>query len=107
MNVFRKFTLSIFLIFTMSYVSSGYTESLLVANPDYETKLLSAQTGNRLNSRVIKLGIIAYNNAVKQGIVRRRLLTIVDFSAPSTEKRFWVFDLNTHRVLFNKLVAHG
>lgn len=36
-----------------------------------------------------------------------RVLALVDFSLPSTAKRLWVFDLNSHDVLFEEWVAHG
>jgi L,D-transpeptidase catalytic domain len=35
------------------------------------------------------------------------ILTIVDFSQPSSQKRLYVVDLENKRVLFNTLVAHG
>jgi hypothetical protein len=35
------------------------------------------------------------------------LFTVIDYSKPSTEKRLWVFDLGTRRLLFHELVAHG
>jgi hypothetical protein len=38
---------------------------------------------------------------------RRDVLTIIDFTLPSTAKRLWVIDMAAHRVLFNTLVAHG
>lgn len=34
-------------------------------------------------------------------------LTLIDYSRPSTERRLWVFDLETGRMLFSELVAHG
>jgi L,D-transpeptidase catalytic domain len=34
-------------------------------------------------------------------------LTVIDYSRPSTEKRLWVFDLRTRRLLYRELVAHG
>ena len=37
----------------------------------------------------------------------KQLLTVVDFDLPSTEKRLWVVDLASHKVLFHTLVAHG
>ena len=32
---------------------------------------------------------------------------MIDYTKPSTEPRFWVFDLNHTGVLFEELVAHG
>ncbi|MEO8503963.1 MAG: murein L,D-transpeptidase catalytic domain family protein [Acidobacteriota bacterium] len=35
------------------------------------------------------------------------VLALVDYSLPSSEKRLWLFDLDTERLLFHELVAHG
>ena len=35
------------------------------------------------------------------------IVTIVDFSKPSSEKRLFIIDLRNYRVLFNTWVAHG
>lgn len=37
----------------------------------------------------------------------RDILTIIDFTLPSTEKRMWVIDLNKRELLYHSLVAHG
>jgi len=39
--------------------------------------------------------------------VRQDVLAIIDYTKPSTEPRFWVFDLVHSRVLFHELTAHG
>jgi L,D-transpeptidase catalytic domain len=38
---------------------------------------------------------------------RDDLLTVIDYSLPSTKKRLWVLDLEKGEVLFHELVAHG
>lgn len=40
-------------------------------------------------------------------IMNKSIISIVDFSLPSTEKRLFVIDLNHYKILFNTLVAHG
>jgi hypothetical protein len=43
----------------------------------------------------------------KKGIFKKDMLTLIDFSLSSNEKRLWVIDLATKTILFNSLVAHG
>lgn len=38
---------------------------------------------------------------------RKDILTFIDFSKPSTDKRLWVIDMARRTVLFNSHVAHG
>ena len=42
-----------------------------------------------------------------KGIITKDILTLIDFSLPSTSKRLWVIDLATNTILFNTLVSHG
>jgi hypothetical protein len=37
----------------------------------------------------------------------KSILTVIDYSKPSTEKRFYVIDLANKRLLYNCFVAHG
>ena len=43
----------------------------------------------------------------ERAVPRPDLLTIIDYSLPSTEPRLWVVDRSRRRVLFHELVAHG
>lgn len=38
---------------------------------------------------------------------KRELLTLIDFSRPSTAKRLFVFDMRERKVLFSSVVSHG
>jgi len=54
---------------------------------------------------VERLALTAY--ACGRPLFAGRLLTIIDYSLPSTERRLWVIDVPSRRVVFNELVAHG
>ncbi len=41
------------------------------------------------------------------GVVKKDILTVVDYSLTSNEKRMWIIDLASKKVLFNDFVAHG
>jgi len=73
-------------------------------------KLVSslAKQAPSLKKSVIRLALGASDCAAERGLVKRRdLLTVIDYSLPSTQPRLFVFDLATHKVLFRELVAHG
>lgn len=71
-----------------------------------EFQILKPQAGN-ISDKVLKLSLIAYLNAEKQGYTNKQVMTVIDYSLPSTEKRLWVFDLRRGRTLFNTWVSHG
>ncbi|MBN1683924.1 MAG: murein L,D-transpeptidase catalytic domain family protein [Gammaproteobacteria bacterium] len=70
-----------------------------------ETKILN-QAPN-LKPAVLNTAMRAYQHACKMGLDHQGMLTIIDYSLPSTEKRLWVIDLNKNRVLDYTLVANG
>jgi L,D-transpeptidase catalytic domain len=61
-----------------------------------------------LDARVIHLALGAVTCAREAGaVLNDQLLTVIDYSKPSTEPRLWVLDLARERVLFEERVAHG
>jgi len=55
-----------------------------------------------------RLAYIGYAELMNKGTIRQKgLLTIVDFSKPSTEERLYVIDMDQQKVLIRSLVAHG
>lgn len=71
-----------------------------------EVRIIKSQSSN-LNEQVVRLSLKAYLNARKRGLDNKELLTIIDYSQPSTEKHLWVIDLRNNRLLFNTWVSHG
>ncbi|HUO86403.1 MAG TPA: murein L,D-transpeptidase catalytic domain family protein [Thermoanaerobaculia bacterium] len=65
-------------------------------------------TADGLDPNVVALAEHAIARAGDRGLVdAARTLTVIDYSLPSTEKRLWVFDLESRELLFHELVAHG
>ena len=61
-----------------------------------------------LSPQVLAMALDAVSCARARGIEGKdNLLTVIDYSLPSTEPRLWVLDLENGRVLFHELVAHG
>jgi hypothetical protein len=58
-------------------------------------------------SEALELALRAYRCAQARGLVTEPILTLIDYSRPSTERRLWVLDLDTGEVRFHELVAHG
>ncbi len=61
-----------------------------------------------LDTNVLRLALRAAACAREAGSVSAdRLLTVIDYSRPSTLPRLWVLDLEREQVLFEERVAHG
>src|SRR3990167_3885251 len=60
-----------------------------------------------LNTAILKLSLNAYTKVRKKGYDNKQLLTVIDYSKPSTEKRLRAFDLKHNRLLMNTWVSHG
>ena len=61
-----------------------------------------------LRTDVLRLALDATHCAEERGLVKRKnLLTVIDYSLPSSQPRLFVFDLMSHKLLFRELVAHG
>ena len=61
-----------------------------------------------LRSEILKMALQAAHAAAQRGLIQRQeLLTVIDYSLPSTQPRLFVFDLVSRKLLFRELVAHG
>lgn len=82
-------------------------EEMIVAKADsiYDTLHL-LQAG--LQEEAFELAYEGYYKLLEQGRMSKKdVLTIADFSKPSSEKRLYVIDMEEGKILFQTLVAHG
>jgi hypothetical protein len=72
------------------------------------TAVFAAEKNASINTDVSELAFSAASCAVRAGAVADpHTLTVIDYSKPSTEKRLFVYDLNSKAVLYSEYVAHG
>jgi hypothetical protein len=67
-----------------------------------------AQGAEGLSPKILRAALDAMSGARARGVSGRDdLLTVIDYSLPSSRPRLWVLDLAKGKVLFHELVAHG
>lgn len=76
-----------------------------LAAPSLESTLLSLAP--TLRPQALHAALSAWQSLTSRGEAVRPILTVIDYSLPSTAKRMWVFDLASRTLLFHELVAHG
>lgn len=78
------------------------------AGPSLEAGAL-ARVAERAGLRrtVLMQALAARARVLASGLAARPVLTVIDYSLPSRERRLWVLDLTHGRVLAHELVAHG
>lgn len=88
--------------------SVNTTETTLTDTQVIYKALEKENTVSMPSKEAFTLALKGFNNLKSMpGKVKKDILTVIDFSLPSTQKRLWVIDLSTNKVLFNDWVAHG
>lgn len=65
------------------------------------------QQAPNLKANTLQSALNAYEKTQQRGMNKKSILTVIDFTMPSTAKRMWVIDMRSNKVLVNDLVAHG
>ena len=61
-----------------------------------------------LARKAFDLALNGYNKLLKKRLIRNKnIITVIDFSKPSDQKRLFVIDLKNKKVVYQSLVAHG
>ena len=114
--IYKSIPLLMFLLMSFtsnenSRVSIKLLEKTVISNIDSNAESIYCD----LNSNNLELPKIeGFSEAIKgfyllkeKGVVKKDILTLIDFSLSSNTKRLWVIDLVSKKILFNSLVAHG
>lgn len=103
-NIYSFFIFFAFLI-SLSGFNNNYGISNLEQKPtDNEQLYKDCKLEGIIDYKVFA---IAINGFGKMNLKSKEIITIIDFSKPSTAKRFFVIDLKSKTLLFNCYTAHG
>jgi hypothetical protein len=95
---------------TIQLLITGLLLSLLLPRGACATELLDRLLEQAPDAppQVLTLALEARDCAAELGAApSASRLAVVDYSRPSTERRLWLFDLQTRRLLHAEYVAHG
>ena len=107
----RNILISIFLVcsgFVVPAMAPSFASGMLVHSPSEVDECAnlyeSMQLDGVVNYKAFRQAVEGYRKIENR---HRDILTLIDFSKPSTEKRLYVFDMKNRKMLFNSLVSHG
>jgi hypothetical protein len=84
-------------------ITKQSSENTLSAKELYDSLRIES-----LPYKVFELAYTGYSKIKEQRKLERpEIITIIDYTKSSTEKRLYVIDLLSKRLIFNELVAHG
>jgi len=90
---------------TVSNTISDFMPALPSAVSVYDSLKLNL---GGLNRKAVEMAQKGFDKLKEQGVILNdSIISIIDFSLPSTEKRLYVVDLKNYEVLYNTYVAHG
>lgn len=78
--------------------------------PPESYSVYNSLKGNRFempSKELYLTGLLGFYDLKLKGMVEKDILTLIDYSLPSTSKRLWVIDLSTNTILYHTLVSHG
>jgi hypothetical protein len=119
--IYKTFLASVFIIFSYAFngkaldirkiTTNKNIASVLKSNVDVKVEIvysaLQANSFQLPKQECFAEALKGFYALKEKGLVKRDILTLVDFSLSSNAKRLWIIDLSTNEVLFQSLVAHG
>jgi hypothetical protein len=89
-----------------SYLNSGNENPISINKPNIYDSLKLGTLG--LSRQAYDYALKGFNYLLYLGkLANNNIISIVDFSEPSSKKRLFIIDLKNYKILFNTYVAHG
>lgn len=85
--------------------SSPVTPMTLISNSEEALDLIQSKNASLPSTQALQAALEGYEKLHTK--LKNNLLTVIDFSLPSTAKRLWVIDVETGEVKLSSVVAHG
>jgi len=109
MNRFTSFLLPILWVFSLLGVLPNTTSDRLKPVVTTEVEQLLAKL-SEVHPQPPSLSALAsawrgYSQLDDE--LNKTLLTVIDFTLPSTQRRLWIIDMQAQKILLNTVVAHG
>lgn len=103
----QKFILSL-LFFSFPFILDSTRGEVSLFQPEVQNECYVLYTEMSLQN-VVDYNAFeqAYTGYRKIGKAKKEILTIIDFSKPSTQKRFYVLDIKKKKLLYSSHVSHG
>ncbi len=90
--------------------STGYItwQNSRPVDESYFRNIYSRINDPDLNFEALKQALKGYNELTERNMLNSNfILTIIDYSKPSNTERFFAIDINSGKMLYKSLVAHG
>lgn len=98
------YNLLLFTVFSLALFNQSFARLNTEFYAHYD-KILNKYPS--ISTKLLLAGLNAYKHANEKHLQQKHILTLVDYSKPSNEKRLWVFDLKRDKLLYKDFVAHG
>jgi hypothetical protein len=104
--MFTSVRLLIAAIFTIAVAVAGSDDDgRSTNNSEIHSLWLECGVGKTLSFEIFNVAIKGYRQTDNKR--KKNIITIIDFSRPSTDRRCFIIDMDNRKILYNCFVAHG
>jgi hypothetical protein len=104
MSISKRIVIIVILVLVTAGMSSG-SAGMTGNDADIKSLWLGCKLEKLLSYGIFKTAVEGY--AMTDKTRKKNILTIIDFTKPSSEKRFFVIDMDKRILLYHCFVAHG